>query len=258
MKANLTPTPYPEVNAILVELLYRSRQILGEAFVGMYLCGSLSSGDFDLRSSDIDFVVVTEDYLPENLVSRLAELHTSLWSGGSKWARKLEGSYVPRHLIHQHNSGARPCPTVNEGKLFSAQLGPDWVFQRRILREQGVILDGPPPQNLILPVTDEQVRQAEMDLFHEWWQPMLEDLTFLRRSEYCAFAVLSMCRCLYTLKHGAIASKPVSARWARQELGSNWGGIIDKALSWPDEAQVVSPDEALALIRLVKEYIDIC
>ena len=42
-----SPTPYPEVNAILNVLLADVRAILGDQFVGFYLYGSLASGDFD-------------------------------------------------------------------------------------------------------------------------------------------------------------------------------------------------------------------
>ena len=58
------PTKYPEVNKILDLLLTSVSQVLGNQLVGMYLYGSLSSGDFDPQSSDIDFLVVTTSSLP--------------------------------------------------------------------------------------------------------------------------------------------------------------------------------------------------
>lgn len=39
---NNNPTPYPQVNAILHELLHEVQQILGKHLLGMYLEGSLS------------------------------------------------------------------------------------------------------------------------------------------------------------------------------------------------------------------------
>jgi predicted nucleotidyltransferase len=56
---NKFPTPYPDVNEVLLTLLDNVRAILGDYFTGMYLYGSLASGDFDPRRSDIDFLVVT-------------------------------------------------------------------------------------------------------------------------------------------------------------------------------------------------------
>ena len=53
------PTPYEDVNEVLALLLARQRAILGEGLVGLYLYGSLATGDFDRESSDIDFVAAT-------------------------------------------------------------------------------------------------------------------------------------------------------------------------------------------------------
>ena len=53
------PTSYPDVNALLQELLESVQAVLTHHFIGMYLDGSLTSGDFD-QDSDIDFVVATD------------------------------------------------------------------------------------------------------------------------------------------------------------------------------------------------------
>ncbi|HXD09520.1 MAG TPA: nucleotidyltransferase domain-containing protein, partial [Anaerolineales bacterium] len=53
----ISPTPYAEVNQILALLLTNAKEILEDQFVGMYLYGSLSSGDFNPETSDIDFLL---------------------------------------------------------------------------------------------------------------------------------------------------------------------------------------------------------
>ena len=65
----------PEVNAMLDTLLAEARTVLGDQLVALYLYGSLASGDFNPHSSDIDFVVVTADALPD---ATIAALLTSL------------------------------------------------------------------------------------------------------------------------------------------------------------------------------------
>ncbi len=60
------PTPYPDVNAVLRLLLEGAQPILGDHFIGLYLYGSLASGDFNPQTSDIDFVVVTDTIFPTN------------------------------------------------------------------------------------------------------------------------------------------------------------------------------------------------
>jgi hypothetical protein len=46
-----------------------------------------------------------------------------------------------------------------------------------------------------------------------------------------AYAVLCLCRALYTDCHGEQLSKPQAARWAQREL-PEWGDLIGRALDW--------------------------
>lgn len=246
------PTPYPDVNEILNLLLANSKQILGDQFIGMYLYGSLSSGDFNLKTSDIDFLVVTKDALPDNTISELESMHQRIWANGLKWASKLEGSYVPQTDIRRHDPNHAPSPAVNERKFSVEKRGSDWILQRHVIREWGVVLAGPDPKALIDPVSPDDIRRAALGILKEWWFPMLEDASWLKSHgrEYHAFAILTMCRALHALKHGKIVSKPVAARWAQNELDSNWSQVIERSL-----AQNVSSEdqdlyhEALDFIR---------
>ena len=84
------PTPYPDVNAVLHVLLSGVQAVLGDHFVGMYLSGSLASGDFaPQRSGDIDFVVVTVDELPDEMLPALEAMHACITTSGLKWATRL-------------------------------------------------------------------------------------------------------------------------------------------------------------------------
>ncbi len=47
------PTPYPEVNRVLLDLLLRVSDILGENFIGMYLYGSLVTDEFEPSRSEL-------------------------------------------------------------------------------------------------------------------------------------------------------------------------------------------------------------
>jgi hypothetical protein len=58
-----------------------------------------------------------------------------------------------------------------------------------------------------------------------------------------------MCRALYTLQHGTIASKPVSARWAQARLDERWEAIIEWALTWQADSSVDHLNETLDLIH---------
>jgi predicted nucleotidyltransferase len=227
------PTPYPDVNAILTLLFNSVQEILGNQLVGMYLYGSLSSGDFDSESSDIDFLVVTTSTLSDKAIAELRSMHQRIWKSGLKWSSKLEGSYIPKRDIRRHDTHSAPCPTVNEGKFYLDKRGSDWIIQRHVIREQGIVLTGPDPKTLIDPVSPEEIRRAVKGILQEWWLPMLEDPSWLKThgGEYHAFAILTMCRALHALEHGTIVSKPVAARWAQKELGERWSRVIERALA---------------------------
>jgi hypothetical protein len=259
------PTPYPDVNELLALLLARVEQILANRFVGMYLYGSLASGDFDPGSSDIDFAVITRGLLPAETISALEAMHTDLRTHGPPWAHKLEGSYVPKDLIRRHDPHGPPCPTLNEGKFYLDQRGSDWIIQRHVMRECGVVVKGPHPQTLIDPVYGEEIRAAVLGILHEWWFPMLDDPAWLRENggHYQAFAVVTMCRVLHALEHGSIVSKPAAAAWAQTRFGDRWNALIEKALAarfahGRDPLPGLLPpflEQTLEFIQFTKEYI---
>ncbi len=244
-------TPYPEVDPLLRTLLSEVRAILGSRFVGMYLDGSLAAGDFDPRTSDIDVVVVTDADLPDAVIAALQAMHARIATSPSRWARELEVAYVARHAIRAPTRRPSPCPCIERG---SAQLevvhqeSGYWTIHRHVLRQHGVALAGPPPAALIDPVQPGELRQAVADILEEWWQPMLDDPTRLRSWGYRCYAVLTMCRMLYTLHHGTIVSKPVAARWAQSTLEPRWTPLIRDARAWSAAA---APDltATLELIR---------
>ena len=248
-------TPYPEVNEVLSLLLRHVKRILGDQFVGMYLYGSLSSGDFDPKTSDIDFLVVTQGILPNEKITELEAMHKTIWATSLQRAGELEGSYVPKELIRRHDPNGVPCPTVNEGKFYVDQRGSDWIIQRHVVREMGVVVEGPDPKTLIDPVSPDDIRGAVLGVLQEWWFPMLDDPSWLREhgNKYQAFAVITMCRALHTLAHGTVMSKPRAAQWARETLGHSWIELIDKAVNVSkQEAQDEFLEETLDFIRFVR------
>jgi predicted nucleotidyltransferase len=252
-------TPYDDVNEVLHLLLINVKQILEEQFFGMYLYGSLSSGDFNPESSDVDFLVVATDYLSEKTISELEAMHKQTWATSLKRAGKLEGAYIPKELIRKHNPNAFPVPTINEGKFYLDTPGSDWVIQRHVVREFGVVLEGADPKTFIDFVSPEDIRNCVMGVLHEWWFPMLDDSTWLKEKEDGdrAFGVITMCRVLHALEHGTIVSKPKAIEWARTQLDSHWNQLINKAVAISNhEEENIFLDETLDFIKYVKERIE--
>jgi hypothetical protein len=250
----MNATPYTDINTVLEMLLTSVQAALGDHFVGMYLHGSLASGDFDPQRSDIDFVVVTAGALPDALIPALAALHMRLIDSGLKWALKLEGTYFPQQVLRRYAPSETLYPSLNEARFYMGGHGSDWVIQSHILREQGLVMAGPAPRSWIDPVAPDDLRRAMRELLRDWWAPMLHDTARLRSDEYQAYAILTMCRALYTLETAAVVSKPVAARWAQAAVGARWAALIERALAAKPGMPLDMLDEALDMIHYTLEY----
>src|SRR3989454_6086781 len=194
-KPSVVATPSPEINSVLEELLSRVRAILGRCFVGMYLDGSLAIGDFEPDKSDLDFVVVTDGELSPETFENLKTMHERIATGASKWAKELEGSYIPeRALRHDRRPAAHPYIDRGSTLAMVHQESGYWVIHRQMLREHGVVLAGPPPRTLIDSVQPSELREAVRGVLREWWLPMLVDTRPLRNSFYRCYAILTMSR----------------------------------------------------------------
>ncbi len=170
MNSNIcSPTTSQDINAVLNKLLINVRAVLGSHFVGLYLHGSLAYGDFNPQTSDIDFLVVTADDLPDEILASLKAMHARLRTSGLTWATKLEGAYIPRQALRRYDPPLARHPWLGvDGHFAFEQLGSDWIIQRWILREKGIAVAGSPLKSMIDPVSADDLRQAVRESLREW------------------------------------------------------------------------------------------
>lgn len=217
---NMNPTLPSDVNALIQELRQKLEQILGSQLVGLYLDGSLASGDFD-QDSDIDFVVVTDEPVSEDVFLALGAMHQRLVTIDSPWAGRLEGSYMSKSALRHADADQTPHPTIGWGsgeRLKWADPDETWDIHRWVLRERGITVVGPAPQTLIDPVSPDALRRAVQRLLQGWLPQILDNPQLIASNDEQSYTVLSLCRGLYTLTHGEIVSKQVAARWVQQLL----------------------------------------
>jgi hypothetical protein len=245
---------------MLQELLESVTSILGSQFVGMYLDGSLTSGDFD-QDSDIDFVVVTRDDISGDLFSALQAMHDRIATMDSPYAVQLEGSYISQPGLRSYDPEHALYPNIERGtgeRLKLVQHADWWSIHRYILRERGITIIGPAPQTLIDPVSPDDLRRVMLSILGGWATQILDNPIKINSSGYQSYVVLSLCRILYTLQFGEVVSKPFAARWAKETLGDSWVSLIDRAWEGrhhPEEsAESKDINETLDFIRYTLEY----
>ncbi|MBL8133335.1 MAG: DUF4111 domain-containing protein [Anaerolineae bacterium] len=247
------PTAYPEVNRLLDPLREGVQGILGDQLVGIYLTGSLATGDFN-ADSDVDVLIVTEQTLSEAEFLALQALHERLIASGEPFAAEIEASYIPRAALRRYDPGDSYHPRIERGpseRLTWVEHHTDWVIHRWVAREHGVIVTGPPPQTLIDPVSPEELRRGVIDLIRFWWEPMIDHPAQLEHLGYRAYAAVTMCRMLYTLHTGTVASKPAAVRWVIAQSGARWAELLERALLYRLRADDL--DAVLDLMRFTVE-----
>src|SRR6185437_13654186 len=118
---------------------------------------------------------------------------------------------------------------TSPGEPFHTKnAGIDWLINWYVVREKGVALFGPSPKTLIDPISREELVQAVEDSAR-WWRGRVENHEPWHRNAQ-VYAILTMCRALYTFKTTDFVSKRQAALWAQTAM-PEWAPVIRRALA---------------------------
>lgn len=249
-------TPYEEINKILNHLSSEIKNHLGENSIGIYLFGSLAYGDFNLGSSDIDLVVITQTPIGPTELALVRKMHNQIGECYPKWHERLECSYTPIDMLSNIMPPKEPRPYYGGGIFYDeAPYGNEWIINNYLLFESSIALLGPPFKTLCHPINIIEVQKACIrDLFQEW-EPKISDDEWLDNSHYQSYLILNLCRILYTVYCKATASKTISSEWVKDQFGSPWNHLIDVAQSWQYGKTMSEKENTISFIKFVIEKI---
>jgi len=244
------PTAFPDLNAVLRELVGAARLVLGENFCGAYLQGSFATRFADIFS-DVDFIVVTHEELSGEQEAGLQAMHRRIYMLETPWAQHLEGSYVAASRLRRMDWSRSPFLYLDNGSdrlVFDSHCNTAVV--RWLLREHGLALAGPEPRTLIDPVSAPDLQREAAARVHEYAESARESTEAGPMSRWeQSYLVITFCRLLFTLSEGRVASKGEAAAWALETLDHDWHGLIRRAVEdrpdpWERVYQLADPDLA--------------
>lgn len=226
--------PYPELREVLQLFSGEITAVLKENLVGIYLVGSLATGDFDL-DSDVDFLVVTNTELSVTAMKPLVDIQTKIHAMDCYPAQHLEGSYICINDLGDWSTvGQKTFYYFDNGSTTLEQTTHDNQWHVRwVLRERGITLIGPKPETFLQPIPKNEMMN-EIKISMRQTMKVFQDeidrpLSFANSRFGQSFFVLTYCRMLQTLHTGTVQSKRVGARWAKQFLDPKWIKLIDQA-----------------------------
>ena len=192
---------------------------IGDELVAVILHGSLATGCFNERRSDVDLLVVTRGPIEDReAVLSLLERESGSY-GEPGWPRPLEVSTLtlaqlaewadpPAYDLH---FPGRPGPGVD----------PDLPAHVWVARRYGLPLHGPTPKELLPDVPEEQYLAA---LLMDVRDAVAEGHDFPR------YAILTLCRVWAQLETLEFQTKDSGTEWASAHLPDELQPLAERAL----------------------------
>lgn len=215
------------------------QKVLGEKLVGLYLYGSLVWGDFDCDISDIDLLAALSSDIDDRDLARLREMHADFAKTYVQWDDRIEVQYISTEILRTFKTKTGNMAVISPGEpLHMVQADRQWLLNWYFVQDYGVTLLGPCPTSFIEPVSKEEFIQGVREQALAW-RHYVKNTRHSR--PYQSYAILTMCRALYTLRFKEQVSKKKAALWAQKEL-PEYACLIKDALEWRADCQARSAD----------------
>lgn len=216
-----------ETEKLLMDIIARFKDVLGTNLVGLYLHGSLAMGCFTPKS-DIDLIAIVKE--PMDLKTKKA-LVDEILKVGPLPEKGLEMSVVlERHIkpfIHPmpfelHFSSDHRARYEAEGQyMYGGTTDRDLAAHLTVVKKRGVRLFGKDIEDVFGSIPRVSFIDALLYDIEEAREKVTGDPVNV---------VLNLCRILYFLKQGYIASKLEGGYWGASHLPIKQRDIVSEAV----------------------------
>lgn len=246
-----------EARSVVADLAEGICGALGSGMLGLYVYGSLVTGDFDTTVSDVDLLTVLDRDLSPDAFQRLDRVHKHIASRHPRWKDRIEVIYLSQDALRTFRESRSPIAVISPGEPFhfgDDDAGEEWMTNWFVVHEQGVALAGPAPSTFIARIGVEDVVD-QLRAEAPSWPGKVAPGSHPGRQ---AYVILTACRTLYLAAHGQMTSKIKAASWAQVEL-AEWADLIDRAVQmralggWTGE---MDRERTLAFLRAAAELAD--
>lgn len=229
---------------VLKSVSIEYKNILGDNLVGIYVHGSIALGCFNFDKSDIDYIVVVNKPLTEEIKLKLMnvtiELNKKAPSKGLEMSIVLkkyctnfiyptpfELHFSNMHLGWYNSDSKDYCKNMNG---FDKDLAAHFT----IIKNSGIVLYGLPINEVFAEVSKEDYLDSIKNDISE------------AKSEICEnpmYIILNLCRVLAYVRNNLILSKEKGGEWGLYNLDKCYHKIINDALYSYNTNEIMKVDE---------------
>ncbi len=224
---------------------------IGASLVGLYVYGSIATGDFEPLVSDIDLVTVLRDAPDEALVRRLDRMHEDLVRAVPEWRDRIEVDYVSAAGLARCRTHPTTIIRISPGEpLHLIEAARDFLLDWYPARRDGISLEGPPFNSIVPPIPEAEYL-GEVRTYLAGFRNRLDDDASPGSQ---AYAILTMCRGVAALRWGERLSKREAGARIQREF-PRWSELIDRALQWRDGQWRADQPDGAATVRETRAFI---
>lgn len=216
-----------ETEKLLIDIIARFKETLGNNLVGLYLHGSLAMGCFTPKS-DIDLIAVVKE--PMDFKTKRALIDEILKVGplpekGLEMSVILEKNIKP--FIHpmpfelHYSPYHKPLYESDKNYICGGTTDRDLAAHITVTKLRGVTLWGRPIEEVIGSIPRHYFIDALMYDIEDARDRITDDPVNV---------TLNLCRTLYFLRQGFVGSKLEGGYWGESHLGKEEAFIAEKAV----------------------------
>ncbi len=178
-------------------------------------------------------------------------MHEDLVRAEPEWRDRIEVDYVSAAGLARCRTHPTTIVRISPGEPPHAiEAGRDFLLDWYPARQDGITLLGPPIDALI-PEIPEAEYLDEVRTYLAGFRTRLDDDASSRSQ---AYAILTMCRGVATLRFGERLSKREAGARIQREF-PRWSGLIDRALVWRDRRWDADQPDGAGTVREARAFI---
>lgn len=218
------------IKLLLGQIKNSLKNILKDNLVGIYLHGSLPMGSFNIKTSDIDFLVVTEKpltlKLKREIIGKLIELSDKAPAKGLEMSvvllKDLKKFHYPTPFELHYSQNWKDDYLMGKLDLKTKRYDRDLASHFVKTKKRGFRLYGAPIKSTFPEIPHKVYMQSIMYDFDNIKQDILTNPVY---------GILNLCRTVKDLQDGTVSSKAEGGNWALKHLNPEFKSLIQQALA---------------------------